>query len=301
MDDDRESEVGRQAVGDRRPLAAGVVGPVDAVVVLGVHPFRPGRMRGDLVHALPELGPRVGEEVGLDALVGRVPAATAVGGLVDPAGRHGHRDLLSVVGMGHDRVDGLPPEPGSPVRPVRVVPQRPDELEGLAAVRRPEQRRRLGAGVDHPGIVRPARLDLPDPLDAAAEALGKLHGRPLGLGPRVAEVVGAVDARPEMLTGATDEHPRGSTAGVDTGRVDALHQELRVRPGPRSPGLIRPADPQPLLRPDQQHCFGHDQPPRVDAPPLVSLSDGPEPHTAASQSATWCRRPSSGVSGSCRM
>ena len=35
--------------------AAAVVGAVDAVVVLGVHPFRPGGVRGDLVHALAEL------------------------------------------------------------------------------------------------------------------------------------------------------------------------------------------------------------------------------------------------------
>jgi hypothetical protein len=113
-----------------------------------------------------------------------------------------------------------------------VVPQRADEFERLAAVGRPEQRRRLGAGVEHIGIVGPAGLYLPDALDAAAQVLRELHGRALGLGPGLTEVVRAVDARSEMLAGATDEHSRGSTARVDAGCVDPLHEELRIRPAP---------------------------------------------------------------------
>ena len=132
------------------------------------------------------------------------------------------------VGMGHDRVDGLTAEPGAPVGPVRVVPQRADELERLAAVGRPEQRRRLAAGVQHVGIVGPAGLDLPNALEAAAQILRELHGRALRLVPGATEVVGAVDAGPQMLAGPAGEHPGGIPAGVDAGGVDPLHQELRL-------------------------------------------------------------------------
>ena len=131
--DDREAEVGREAVGDGGPRAALVVGAVDAAVVLQEQPLGSRGVPGDLVHALAELGVllALGQELRADPLVARRPGAAAVLGLVDAAGREGDGDRVRVVGVRQDRVEGLAAEAGGPLRAVRVVPQRSLQREGL--------------------------------------------------------------------------------------------------------------------------------------------------------------------------
>ena len=110
-------------------------------------------------------------------------------------------------GCGHDRVNGLTAETRAPVGPVRVIPQRTDQLEGLAAVvdrnradgwvRRRSRRARRPARA---GSARPARRCCPDPrgtgrLRPATRSRSdqdRRSGRP----------------RAPVLTGAADEHPR---------------------------------------------------------------------------------------------
>ena len=63
-----------------------VVGAVDPAVVLQEEPLGPGRVPGHLVHALAELRVplALGEELGADPVVARLPGRTAVSGLVTP-------------------------------------------------------------------------------------------------------------------------------------------------------------------------------------------------------------------------
>jgi hypothetical protein len=77
MHDDRETEIGRQALADRAPGVAVVVAAQNAdartlgpaTVVLHVEPAGHARVAGDLVNALAELGERIGKKAGPDALV----------------------------------------------------------------------------------------------------------------------------------------------------------------------------------------------------------------------------------------
>jgi hypothetical protein len=97
--DDREAEVGRQALRDRAPRLAVVVaaqhadaggaGPSHrpAAVVLHVEPAGRVLVAGDLVHALAELGVRIGHEAGADALVRGLERLPAVLAQVVAAGR----------------------------------------------------------------------------------------------------------------------------------------------------------------------------------------------------------------------
>jgi hypothetical protein len=111
-------------------------------------------MRGDLVHALAELGVGVRQEGGPDALVGGRPGVPAVLGPVHAAGGHGDQDAVRVGRMRQDRVDRLASVTRIPLRPVRVIPQRADDLEPNSPIFRAEQRRRLCSGVDDVRLTR---------------------------------------------------------------------------------------------------------------------------------------------------
>jgi hypothetical protein len=139
-----------------------------------------------------------------------------------------------------------------------MVPQRLDQLERFAAISRLEERRRLGAGVDHIRLVIGRRLDLPDPFDAGAGIGSEVHGGTLGLGPGPAKIIGIVDARAPVFAGSGCEHPRPVPAAVDADPVDRLHQELRRIEGPLCSFLIRTPDPQTFTGAHQYQGFSHD-------------------------------------------
>ncbi len=161
------------------------------------------------------------------------------------------------VGCGNTEWMAWPPKPAPHSFPVRMVPERSDQAERLATVVGAEQRGRLRPGVDDAGLIRAARLDLPDPLDAAAQIFGKPDGCALGLGPGGTKIIRPVDARSPVFAGAADEHPRLITSGVDAGAVDALHQQVRFRPLPLLATRIGPTDPQALLGARQHYRLGH--------------------------------------------
>jgi hypothetical protein len=100
MHHDWKSEVTRQTAGDRSPPVTTVVGTVDPAVVLGKNPARRIRMRGDFVHALPELRLGIGHEVRPDAGVCGVPGRTTVIRPVDPTSRHRYGNVGRVGGIG---------------------------------------------------------------------------------------------------------------------------------------------------------------------------------------------------------
>jgi len=118
----REAEVGGQPLGDGSPGRTVVVAAVHAEVVLQEESLGHERIACDLVHALTELGERIGHEPSTHSGVRRRPRRAGVFGAVDPARRHSDEHLLRVGGVRKQRMDGLPAETGSPLWTVRVIP-----------------------------------------------------------------------------------------------------------------------------------------------------------------------------------
>src|SRR5213080_62201 len=116
--------------------------------------------------------------------------------------------------MRQDGVNGLPTEPLAPLRAVRVIPQRADEAEVLAAIFRAEQRTGLRAGPDDVRLGG-RRCDLPDPLERLLGVRRERDRRLVRLDPALAEVVTVEDGRAPVLAGRRDEHPRLGAPRVD--------------------------------------------------------------------------------------
>ena len=91
---------------------------------------------------------------------------------VDAAGRHRDGHLLRVGRVRQHGVDGLAAEAGAPLRAVRVVPQRADQREGLAAVVGAEQRRRARCRPTPRPASHGDGRELPDPLQLAPVSSG---------------------------------------------------------------------------------------------------------------------------------
>ena len=81
-----KTEVGRKAVTDVLPVFAGIVGAIEAPVVLQEKTLRSRGMHDDFVNALAEVGLLVGHEHGANAAVLCGPGATAIGSAVEAAG-----------------------------------------------------------------------------------------------------------------------------------------------------------------------------------------------------------------------
>src|SRR5690606_30105211 len=187
------------------------------------------RAARDLVHALAVLGGLLRQAGGGDAGVGGRPGGAAVPGLVDAAGGHGdgHRPRVGPGGVHPARNDGVhraAARAGEPVLAVRVVPEGADQLEAVAAVGGAEQRVRLGAGVDHAGLV--GEGELPGAGERLLDVVGEGDRRLLRFGPGAAEVVAAPDAGAEVRALRAGQHPAG--VRVDADRVDPHHVGVAV-------------------------------------------------------------------------
>ena len=232
------------------------------MVVLQEQPVRVLRVARDLVHALAELGQRVGEEVGPHAGVGRRPGRTGVVGAVDAAGGHRDEHPLWVVGVRLQRVDRGTAEAGTPFRAVRVIPERADEAEVLAAVVAAEQALRLAAGPDDAGLAGRG-MQLPDARERGVGVGGERYGALVGLDPGGAEVVAMEHRRTPVLAGRRGEQPRRGTAGVDGDGVDAVHQEVRFGQFPG--GAVGAAgEEQALGGTDREQYISHARQPGTD-------------------------------------
>src|SRR5881397_2811047 len=98
-----------------------------------------------LVHALAVFGVLVGQELRAHALIAGLPAAAAVVGAIDAAGRDRDRQALAIGGMGEDGVKAQPTAAWLPTRAMRVVVESAVERPGLPTVARFEERGRLDA------------------------------------------------------------------------------------------------------------------------------------------------------------
>ena len=75
---DREAEVAGQIATDLAPVVAAVVAAHDVPVLLHVERVRPARMNRDIVHAVSNVGDRIGDVIGPQALVDRLPRPAAI-------------------------------------------------------------------------------------------------------------------------------------------------------------------------------------------------------------------------------
>ena len=191
-------------------------------MVLGVEHLGVGPVAGDLVDALVELRVGIGAVGVLDADVGGRPGVAAVLGAIDAARAHRDDHAVRVGGVRQDGVDRAAAEALAPVRPVRVLPQATDELEGAARVAAAPQRLRLGAR-PHDVLVEGVGHELPHPLERDARVLGEPDGvRRLRLeGP--AEVVGDPDIRPPVPGVAADQQGGPARPLVEGDGRDLLH------------------------------------------------------------------------------
>jgi hypothetical protein len=115
-------------------VVAAVVAAIEAPVVLQEERARALRVERDLVHALPELGMLVGQEVGTHAVVARAPRPPAVVGAIDAARRDGDDHAPAILGVGQDRVQAETAPARLPARAIGMLVQAAHQLPGLAGV-----------------------------------------------------------------------------------------------------------------------------------------------------------------------
>jgi hypothetical protein len=135
VDHDREAELAREPVPvEPVPRLAAVVGDVHPVVVLLPEAIGSRGVQQQLVHALPGLRTRIGEEVAHHARVARGPVLTAVVGAKDTGRGDADVYAAAVARVELDRVEGEPTGPGKPRLTRRVLEQGAIRLPRLAAV-----------------------------------------------------------------------------------------------------------------------------------------------------------------------
>src|SRR5215831_17556411 len=203
-------------------------------------------MHCDAVHAVADLGGRLGNVLGHQTPVDWLPGLAAVVGSKRTRSRDGDIDPARLARIEQDRVQAHAARARLPLGAGAVAAQPGQLLPASPAVLRAEQRRVLDARIDHVGI-RERWLQMPDPLElprvrravvklVSGERLAGLRGRvvdelvALALGhalgrlrypatrrlPGFATVAGALDDLPE---------PTGRLRGIDTVRVNrrSLH------------------------------------------------------------------------------
>src|SRR5262249_25540144 len=121
---------------------------------------RAGRVHRDAVHAVPDLGRRIGDLLGPEPAVDRAPRPAGVVAPEHARRGDGDEDALGTSRVEDDRVQAHPARPRLPRRGRVVAAQAGKLLPRLAAVDRAEERRVLNPGVDRIRIGR-GRLEMP--------------------------------------------------------------------------------------------------------------------------------------------
>ena len=121
-------------------------------------------MHRDAVNAMADLGIRVGDVLGLQPAVDRLPRLAAVVGAEGARGRDGDEDPAGVARIEKDRVQAQPAGARLPLGPGAVAAQSGEFLPRLPAVGRAEQ-----GGVFHPGVdgvrIGQRGFEMPDALE----------------------------------------------------------------------------------------------------------------------------------------
>ena len=150
-------------------------------MVLLVQPLGATGRHDQLVDALAGDRVGVGQEVGTDAAVARLPGRAAVLGGEGPDRRDGDPHLRRVAGVGDDRVQAEAAGAGLPGPARGVLGQAGHVPPGQAAVLAPEEAGRGDAGVERVA----ARRHVPDGLDGRSGlAVGQALARVVQVAPR---------------------------------------------------------------------------------------------------------------------
>ena len=222
-------------------------------------------MHGDVVHAVTDVGIRVGKLIWrLQTLVDRQPRLAAIVGAEGARGRDGDDDPIGVVRIEDDGVQAhaagarLPEVPFDFAQARKLVP-------ALPAVGRAEQRRVFDSGVDRVGIGQ-RRFEMPDagelpgvlravvPLVRAGDAVvDELVADRL---PGLAAVVGALHRLPEPTAGLRGIEP----VRIDRRALEVVHlpaREVGTADVPPFALLIRCQHERALARTDQNPHAAH--------------------------------------------
>ena len=181
-------------------------------------------MRGDLVHALAELGEAVGRKAGADCPCSQARNSSRRRGWRN--GRPVEMPRWSAPPWRRIVCRHSPPLPGCHCRACGVVGDPGDFLPGVAAVAAAEERRRLDAA-KVVGLVA-ARGQRPDVLQRAA-VVGRERGRRFRRLELLPEVFAHLDRRPEPRRAGHRDDLRRLRTAVDERRVDRHVQGRTAR------------------------------------------------------------------------
>ena len=267
---DREPEVGRQVPADLRPRQAAVVGPHHVPVLLHEQRVRLGRVRLDVVHAVPHLGVLVGDALRMQPAVHRPPR---LAGVVGPErARRGDRGEHPRP-LQDDRVQAETARARLPAGRGRLYPEAGQLGPSQAPVGRLVQRCVLPARVHRVRVVR-RRLEVPDPLELPRPQRAVVPQVRARVAAGVAEVVpGRLPGRAPVV-GTLDQlaEPPRVLRGVQPVRIGggALHvvhlppPEVRPAHRPLVALAVRSEDERTLARPRQYPYLCHRTGPFVD-------------------------------------
>src|SRR5439155_7889454 len=157
-------EVAGQVSADLAPRLAGVIAAHDVPVLLHEEYTGTRPVHRDAVNAVANLGIRVGDVLGLQAAVDRLPRLAGVVAAERARSRDGDKDPLGIARVQKNGVQAHPARTWLPAGPCAVAAQSREFLPRLPAVRRAEQ-----ACVFHSGVhgirIRQRRCEMPDALE----------------------------------------------------------------------------------------------------------------------------------------
>src|SRR5437868_15358300 len=110
----------------------------------------------------------VRHEQAAHATVSRAPRTASIVGPVDSSRRDSHIHLLLVAGVEHNRVQGKTSVARHPTRTMGMIKQAAHQRPCFSSVPGLEKRGGLYSAIEHVGLVRRAKRDLPDVLQGNA-------------------------------------------------------------------------------------------------------------------------------------
>ena len=154
VDVDREAEIRGQVAADLVPICAGVVAAHHVPMFLHEDDVRPRRVHGDAVDAVADQRIGVGNILGAEAVIDRLPVGSAVVGAKSAGGGDGDVDAVGIGGVEQDGVQPHAAGAGRPLGARAVAAEAGQLVPVFAAVGGAEDRGVFDAGVDRVGIGR---------------------------------------------------------------------------------------------------------------------------------------------------
>src|SRR6185369_10427261 len=129
-----KTEIRWQAVFDLLPRFCTVTASVNSVMILQKEGILLFRMASDLVDALAEFRILIRKKICLHSGIGHLPFLSAVGGLINAAGRDGDLDIVRILFIGDNSMNRAPTETGRPLLSMWMIPQSAIQRPRIAGV-----------------------------------------------------------------------------------------------------------------------------------------------------------------------